>query len=324
MLPIICTSLYSSKYNDLSDEDKNENSVLKEKNRLIDIINSHPNQDAIFKTSFKKLNNLYNDGFISGLYVIGANPGVGKTSFCLQLADDFVQNSYDVIYCSLEMSELELITKSLSRFSYIYDKDNAFSYNDILNNLSTIRNNEKLFNILKLYYNEVYRKITIIAPDKNDNFSITHLNQAIYNYKFVHKKKPVVIIDYLQLLKDYKKNYNEDDETMDSKNKIMKIVEEMKSLSKSLNIPIILISSLNRASYDKNSMEDLSLDCFKETGGIEYTADCAVVLTSRSIDDEKIEVNYNILKNRFGKAGTTVSFEFIPKYSFFEESSDDV
>ena len=324
MLPIICSMEYSSKYGRMPEEFRNTNLILRETNRLVELFNSRSKLESKYKSNFPSLNDLYNEGFVPGLYIIGANPGVGKTSFCLQLADDFVQNNYDVIYCSLEMKELELVIKSISRLSYIHDKANAFTYNDIYDNLSSLKDNDKLCDVIRLYQKLVYNKITIMAPDERKNtFTTYDIRQTISNYYDVHKRKPVVIVDYLQLLELPKTPCYEEDRS-NSRDYIMKIISEMKEFSRFYDIPIILISSVNRASYSKKSVEDLSLDCFKETGGIEYTADSAIVLTSDRIDDDTFEVNFNVLKNRFGKADTTVSFDFIPKYSFFRESSDDV
>ena len=53
--------------------------------------------------------------FSPGLYVIGATPAAGKTTFCWQLLEQLAQNGESCIYCSYEMSKLELFTKTAAR-----------------------------------------------------------------------------------------------------------------------------------------------------------------------------------------------------------------
>ena len=53
--------------------------------------------------------------FSLGLYVIGATPAAGKTTFCWQLLEQLARRGETCIYCSYEMSRLELFSKSLAR-----------------------------------------------------------------------------------------------------------------------------------------------------------------------------------------------------------------
>ena len=53
--------------------------------------------------------------FSPGLYVIGATPAAGKTTFCWQLLEQLAQTGESCIYCSYEMSGLELFSKTAAR-----------------------------------------------------------------------------------------------------------------------------------------------------------------------------------------------------------------
>ena len=66
-------------------------------------------------TGSLELNDKLNGGLRSGLYVLGASSSLGKTTFCLQLADYIAQQGTDVLFFSLEMSKFEMVAKSLSR-----------------------------------------------------------------------------------------------------------------------------------------------------------------------------------------------------------------
>ena len=68
------------------------------------------------QTGFENLDN-YTGGIDPALYVIGAGTGLGKTTFCLQMADNIAASGRDVIYIALEQTPFELATKSISRLA---------------------------------------------------------------------------------------------------------------------------------------------------------------------------------------------------------------
>ena len=69
--------------------------------------------------------------FSSGLYVIGATPAAGKTTFCWQLLEQLAMRGEDCIYCSYEMSKLELFTKTAARRLFLKDKQTSLTAADI-------------------------------------------------------------------------------------------------------------------------------------------------------------------------------------------------
>lgn len=316
MTHAICRGDYSYNFNHNSFCVEN-NYVYKNIDSLKKLLNGSSDSNKRFKSGIRVLDELFDGGLLPGLYVMGGIPGAGKTSFCLQLADSFAINGYDVLYFSLEMSEEELIKKSLSRISYISNKDNAYSYFEVPSAIVNRKELEEFNTLYNDYIRNIYIHEVFITPNKITlKYSTNHIKTALLNYKDCHHKEPILIIDYLQVL-----NYMDDDNS-DIRQDIINIINELKSFSRDFNIPVFVISSLNRSSYSRKSREDLSLDCFKESGGIEYTADCAMVLTTESVDDDTVEVSINVLKNRFGPSGVSFSFDFIPKYSFFKETSD--
>lgn len=67
------------------------------------------------KTGFQQLDTLLLGGISPGLIVLGGNPGVGKSTFCFQLAEHVVESGGQVMYFSLEMPVKWLLAKSISR-----------------------------------------------------------------------------------------------------------------------------------------------------------------------------------------------------------------
>ena len=77
---------------------------------------------------------------------------------------------------------------------------------------------------------------------------------------------PIVIIDYLQVIAPSKDKYGK---VMNTKEHIDNVVKRLKSMQRDYGLVVFLISSLNRQNY----MTQIDFESFKESGGIEYTAD---------------------------------------------------
>ena len=146
---------------------------------------------------------------------------------------------------------------------------------------------------------------------------------------------PVVIIDFLQLLK-LQPSYGYDNEVTnstilsDKRLETNEIIEQLQKLSKKYKVPILAISSLSRGGYTKDNAEltDYAMSAFKESGSIEYTADFLALLTRGddninfgSADTKTVYIN--VLKNRYGKPDVKIPLEFIPEYSYFKDIKDD-
>jgi replicative DNA helicase len=123
-------------------------------------------------------------------------------------------------------------------------------------------------------------------------------------------------IDYLQILPMSK---DEAERVTSSKDRLDLHVSGLRQLGRDLNASVIAISSENRAGYTKKN-----LDVFKESGGIEYSADIAAVLSedkkanSSGKNDYRL-VDLNIVKNRNGETGV-VRFKFYAKRAEFIET----
>lgn len=131
---------------------------------------------------------------------------------------------------------------------------------------------------------------------------------------------PVIVVDYLQIIKPC-------DSRISDKQNVDRIVSELKRISRDFKVPVIVISSLNRESYNL----PISMAAFKESGTIEYSSDVLIGLQMKgvgesgfNIDTAKMrdprQIELKILKNRNGKTGGFVNFLYYPAYSYFLES----
>ena len=93
-------------------------------------------------------------------------------------------------------------------------------------------------------------------------------------------------------------------------------------MARDLDSPVLCVSSMNRASYDK----DKSMNAFKESGGIEYGADVAAMLTpdvaEASGADAYRPMKLTIVKHRNGERGV-ITLKFHAERSEFVETGKD-
>ena len=292
---------------------------------------------ACIPTGYTNLDRVLDGGLFEGLYTIGAESSLGKTTFCLQMADQIAKTGRDVVIFSLEMSKYELMAKSISRETSLrtniepYKKSSRnimhykqyASYNQAELDLIEESTNAYREFSKHLYINEGLGDIGVVR--------IQEMLKALFDFKkFIYPEgyKPVIIIDYLQILAPY-------DNKLNDKQNIDKSILELKRLSRDYKIPIILISSLNRASYNNHSktISDVSMADFKESGAIEYSSDVLLGLQLK-LDENATkkdvlamikkpirEMELLVLKNRNGERGQKLNYNYYTKFNQFKELS---
>lgn len=201
-----------------------------------------------------------------GLHLIGGVPSVGKTTFLVQLVDQLAMNGNHVLFMSLEQNEFDLTYKSLRRLKY-------------LNNLSSDEE------AIELYSQFADRIVTVttetsVSIDDIEYTVNTYVNnlktEAIQNNQ--EYVPPIVVIDYLQLIKA--DNFNQ-------REGVNYISNVLINLKKRHNLIMLVVSSLNRANY----MSQIDFESFKESGNLEYDADVLLGIQYGVMNNEKFESN---------------------------------
>lgn len=218
-------------------------------NHLKDDINSFKNY-ANRLTGFKNIDE--QQFFSPSLYVIGATPAAGKTTFCWQLLEQLAQNGEPCIYCSYEMSGLELFTKTAARRLFLRDKQTTLTAADIRRGSWSTQ----LDNVIS----EVANSKTNLQVLELQDESIDELLIRLKPLCFDKQKAPVICLDYLQIVPSSKES---------TKLGVDDSVRKLKKFQRDTNSTFIVISSFNRANYTQG----VSFESFKESGNIEYTAD---------------------------------------------------
>lgn len=294
-------------------------------------------------TGFYGLDKLLEGGLYEGLYVVGAISSLGKTSFVLQLCDQIAAAGHDVLFFSLEMGRYELMAKSISRLTLDIVRDRGLSVHvakttrGILTGKRYEKYNQTELGVIEeaitRYRSEISGRIWFIEGIGNIGTAEIRLQAE----KHVHMtgRRPVVVVDYMQILAP-------SDVRASDKQNTDKNVLELKRLSRDLKLPVIGISSLNRDNYQ----EPINTAAFKESGAIEYGADCLIGLQYLGMDYEEgeaekarmkrireiykdnerkaregkgVEIQVKILKNRNGGKGTSDPLEFVPMFNSFRE-----
>lgn len=271
-------------------------------------------------------------GLYAGLYVVAAISSLGKTTLCHQIADQLAAAGEDVLFFSLEQSRLELVSKSLARRTAQEEITTA------VNSLS-IRRGYLPHQVLKAaadYKAAIGDRLSII--EGNFACNISFIGDYIRQYIQNTGKKPVVFIDYLQILQP---EQDKSGRTQSTKETVDTTITELKRLSREQGLTVFAISSVNRANY----LAPIDFESLKESGGIEYTADVIWGLQLQCMNDavfdkkDKIKekrkavkdakaatprkIELVCLKNRYGIANFKAYFDYYPEFDLFKEGICD-
>lgn len=285
-----------------------------------------------YSTGFYKLDQLLDGGIKSGLTTIGAPSSLGKTTLCLQIADKIAKKN-DVVYISLEQSRTELISKSLSRITGEVSREGnhgiryALSQNQIQegkrhNNFTAEQ--KEAYKEAICQYREIAQRLYFF--EAQNDFNANTVKEIVKRHISYTGNKPVVFVDYLQLLEPLEAK-------MTDKQAVDTTVKVLKQLSRDYDLPIIVISSFNRGSYNSQA----SMSSYKESGIIEYSSDVALGLQYKGVgvaktdsqaqqfEDEASkktprEVELRIMKNRRGPKGDLIDFSYYPICNLYSEN----
>ena len=290
-------------------------------------------------------------GLPPGLITLGAIPSLGKTAIVLQMADNIAeQDERDVLTIALEMSALELTARSVSRLTAA-TLTRADLMQDPRSLLALTARGVRLFNArrgmytnqaqaeywremderlsraLKRYGEKIAPRISIHEPASPIRAS--EIRSLVDLYAEIRGKAPVIVLDYIQILAaENGKEHNTEKANMDE------AALKLKHISRDYETPVLCISSFNRMNY----AEPVSMESFKESGGIEYSSDVVIGLQlygtgwytkkgeTLDVDYEKSRtprrIQARILKNRDGITGQFVNLEYFPAVNLFQEVSE--
>lgn len=238
-------------------------------------------------------------GFQRGLYLLAGAPGVGKTTLALQTALH-VSREVPVLYVTFENTAANLLTKALCVEAAISSADVARGF---ASTEALAEAGEKLRSQLR----------RLILIDGDGHWTVSQVAAlARRTLEAQRQRRCLVVVDYLQL---WAKTSRELRGLNEARTKVDALAGDLIDLARRLDSPVLALSSQSRTggAYGRGGGEN-SLDSFKESGDLEYSADVALFLTAakeRTASPPAVAVDLTVRKNRHGPTGS-VDLLFLP------------
>ena len=237
----------------------------------------------------------------SDLILLAARPGMGKTSFALNLllhAGKF--SGKTVVFFSLEMSREQLAMRLISSESFVDNK-------------KLVTGNLGEEDWTKIAAASAALNQTQILIDDNPSLSVADMNAKCRRVDNLG----LVVIDYLQLMQSAggKQKYAGENRQQ----VVSDISRALKIMAKELNVPVVCLSQLSRGPESRQDKRPMLSD-LRESGAIEQDADIVMFLYRDDYYNEDSE-NRNlaeciIAKNRHGET-RKVELQWLPEYTTF-------
>lgn len=208
--------------------------------------------DVIYKTGIEGLDRRIVGLKPGGLYVLAGRPGMGKTVAALNIAENIARER-PVLFFSLEMPSEELSMRLIAGRTSISVSDQMRGKVD-QNNMTRI-----------LSAKENLEKLNLII-DESAGIDVDYI--CAMSRRFSRKQKDgVVIIDHLGLLRGNPR--------LQKVHQIEEITTKLKSLSKTIKAPVLLLSQLSRAVELRDDKKPMLSD-LRDSGSIEQDADVVI------------------------------------------------
>ena len=276
---------------------------------------SHEEMDGLH-SGYKDLDQLTNGFKPAEMIVIAARPSVGKTSLAMNIVENvafapkYEADPKNILVFSLEMSATSLAMRMICGRAKV-------NMNDLRRGFVPKRDAETLNAISREFQQ------ASLWVDDTSGLSINQIRAKARRLK-TRKKIHLIVIDYLQLISG-------DARAQSRENQISEISRGLKAMAKELDVPVIVLSQLNRDS--EKERRDPRLSDLRESGSIEQDADIVMLLGKqrkgediREVDQDQDAVNSDedyepisllLAKQRNGPTGR-INLAFRRKFTRFE------
>ncbi len=251
-------------------------------------------------TGFKDLDKITAGLQPSDLIIIAGRPSMGKTSFCLNIAEHIALHEKEpVAIFSLEMAREQLVSRLLCSEARI---DSSRLRSGFIDEVEWMRLTDAAGRLSD----------SPIFIDDMAQVSVFEMRAKTRRLK-ASKGLGLVIVDYLQLMKGVGKIESRERE-------ISEISRSLKAMAKELNVPVIALSQLNRGVEARQDKRPMLAD-LRESGAIEQDADIVGFIYRDEVYNKDSPdagiAEFNVVKHRNGPIGM-VKLSFISKYTRFE------
>lgn len=262
-----------------------------------------------FSSGFKDLNKQTQGLQRGDLIVVAGRPSMGKTSFAMNIAENFLLNedvNGGVLVFSLEMPGESLTTRLLASHAKI-NQQNVRSASLSNEELKRFMDSSSKLRELPLYIDDS----SLLSPMELRARARRVSRQEEHGLS-------LIVVDYLQLMQL-------PGSTENRVNQISEISRSLKALAKELNVPVIALSQLNRAVEQRPNKRPMMAD-LRDSGAIEQDADLILFIYRDEVYNEDSEEGNKaeiiIGKQRNGPIGT-VNLSFLKEFTRFEDFAVD-
>ncbi len=278
--------------------------TLNEVINRFDLAYRDPNSLVGLRTGFTKLDEITNGLQKSDLILLAARPGVGKTSFAMNVVTNVALNGGKVAVFSLEMPKIQIAQRALCSIAGVSMKKAQKGQ----------LNKEEWDAIVQAKKKLADAKIFV------DDSSLNTPVEILSKCRRMQRETglDLVMIDYLQLMTV--KNKNKDSSRQQD---VSDLSRSLKVMARELNIPVILLSQLSRASETRQNHRPILSD-LRESGAIEQDADIVLFIYKPEMyndveikDGEQNVCELIIAKHRNGELDT-VKLKWVGEITSFK------
>jgi len=285
------TKIFSVTQNRVSESAKQMREPTQEAMKVINKMMMKKGELTGISSGFKDLDQMLWGFQKTEMIVLAARPSMGKTSLALNFAEAAALpkkgDPHGVLIFSLEMGASQLAMRMLCSRARVNMK--------LLRDGLLSKNGEEQNRLLQAA-DELSK-----APIYIDDSSAISIMQLRAKARRLHARNPLgfVMVDYLQLL-------SPTDPKVPREQQVAEASRGLKAIAKELNVPVLVLSQLNRASEKDNRTPKLS--DLRESGSIEQDADIVLMLARPRDADEKFQVAADsaeliVAKQRNGPVG---------------------
>lgn len=250
---------------------------------------------ATISTGLRALDEQLGGGLRRGnLVVVAARTSVGKSTLAENIAEKVASTDHRVLFVSLEMSPEEIVHRYAVRSTVLNDSVPQFG-------ISSDKDKEALEVLVQNRSKLPFYLLNAPAA------STIAIRSAVSRINIQYGGLDLVVVDYLQLLKDAGH--------AEERLRIGQITANMKSMAREFNVPVVLLSQLNRNIEMRGGEPRLS--DMLESGRIEADADVVVMLWNTDKPDVLgYDTHTKIAKNRQGATGKVDIIFDKPRFLF--------
>ncbi len=263
-------------------------------------------------TGYKRLDDLTNGLHGGELIVVAARPGIGKSTFAMNLAENVAKRGRSVAIFSLEMTNKQLVERLLSSMSGVpleQIKSGNLAHRDV--DLGRIHDAYAVMaSTMSMYGNDTAN----VRP-----------SEIVSQCRRLSKQDglDLVIIDYIGLM-----HGDSTSRVENRQNEVASITKALKNMAKELDVPVIALSQLKREAESRNvgkkeagETTEPVLSDLRESGAIEQDADIVMFIHRDTTNADTNKVNLLVRKHRNGATADIPLIWIASRVKFVDEYS---